>query len=81
MCDFDFVVSHGGRDDVERHMFLVGIRQKRKPLLSATMTNFFIRAAPSMSVDMAVIHAETLFAHLLVEHNIPLNSKMAGCVG
>eukprot|EP00745_Piridium_sociabile_P014720 TRINITY_DN21691_c0_g2_i2.p1 TRINITY_DN21691_c0_g2~~TRINITY_DN21691_c0_g2_i2.p1 ORF type:complete len:175 (-),score=12.30 TRINITY_DN21691_c0_g2_i2:227-751(-) len=78
VCDMDFMVSHGGMDDVARHVSSVRHESKAQALdKSAKLTKIFTPIAPSgtaVETAAAGIHAETLFAHYLVEHNIALSA-------
>ena len=58
-------------------MTVASARHKKKAEAaekSTKMTNFFSRTS-TVPDDLAVIRAETLFAHFLVEHNIPLSAS------
>ena len=77
VCDSDFLISHGGRDDVEKHVSSRRHKAKAKAIdKSGKMTSFFAPADPSTSDDdTAAIRAEALYTQFLVEHNLPLSDS------
>lgn len=74
VCEFDFSVKHGGFDDVSKHVKSGRHIAKGQALASSSQLTNFFQKADSCKSDFAVIRAETLFAHFLVEHNVPLSA-------
>lgn len=74
VCELDFKICHGGLDDVKRHCDSKRHKEKSAALQNVPrVTNFFSSMKQSQD-SLSVIRAETLFAHFLVEHNIPLSA-------
>ena len=71
LCEIDFSISHGGMDDVNRHVKCSNHLNRGAALKSSgRLTSFFPSSKEKENND--VIRAETLFAHFLVEHNISI---------
>ena len=73
VCATDFIVSHGGMNNVKRHMgskchIDCGKFETRK------ISTFFADPVKVQQQDLDVIRAETLFSRFLVEHNIALSA-------
>ncbi|GBN12322.1 hypothetical protein AVEN_250723-1 [Araneus ventricosus] len=69
VCNTEFSITHGGKDDCRRHVS----GPKHSDLVKAqlqqqSISNFY----PSKLEENGVIKAETLFVRFLIEHNIPL---------
>ena len=74
MCDQDFSIAHGGFDDVSRHVKSARHVSKGVSLQNTQKLSNFFATSNTAESDMDVIRAETLFAHFLVEHNIPISA-------
>lgn len=83
VCGVDISVGHSGFYDVERHVNCGKHKTKAEALEKDSkegkpqqkpMTQFFAPQKSDMSKeDCDVMRAETLFAHFIVEHNLPLS--------
>jgi hypothetical protein len=74
VCEFDFSISHGGLGDVTKHVKSGRHISRGQALASSSQLTIFLKNSDSEKTDFAVIRAETLFAHFLVEHNVPLSA-------
>jgi hypothetical protein len=73
VCCFDFKISHGGFDDVERHVSSSAHKSKAAACDKTSKISSFFGTAQSGQTteqDLQIIRAETLFARFLVEHNV-----------
>lgn len=70
VCNMDFNIAHGGRDDCRRHVECV--RHVEKAKISSSHQS--LKTLFTKPNDLNVIKAEALFTSFLVEHNCPLSA-------
>lgn len=69
VCSVDFLISHGGVNDIKKHIkSKKHLDQSKVRANTPRISNFFA----SSSGDHNVIQAETLFTEFIIEHNLPL---------
>ncbi|XP_072173823.1 uncharacterized protein [Diadema setosum] len=69
VCSVDFNISHGGINDIQKHIKSNKHQDQSKVRANTLPISKFF---PSNSGDHNVIQAETQFTEFIIEHNLPL---------
>lgn len=70
VCGVDFNISHGGENDVKKHIKTIKHQQTCKSAcLSKKMDNFFVKNSDSSGTTKS----ECLFTSFIIEHNLPIS--------
>nr|XP_042899054.1 uncharacterized protein LOC122269520 [Parasteatoda tepidariorum] len=72
ICFSDFLISHGGRNDIHRHVTGPNHAKNIENAENNQRLSKFFK--PPDNVQDEVMRAELLFTSFLVEHNVPLNA-------
>lgn len=72
ICRNDFSISHGGRNDVFRHVNGPKHKENVKCAESTSKLTTFFKKSDNIQAD--VTRAELLFTSFLIEHNVSLNA-------
>ena len=71
ICMSDLSISHGGLDDIKRHVKAQKHVAKEKAKVGTPgIANFLLK----QNEDLEAMRAEVHFTHFLVEHNLPLSA-------
>lgn len=71
-CCSDFSISHGGRDDIKKHISSKKHATHFQLKSQVAPVSSFFKSQSKTEEDLSVIKAEVLFQKFLVEHNVPL---------